>query len=255
MNTISAYFSATYTTKRITEHIASKLSATITAFDITNDNSMSEVTLSADDLFVVGIPVYGGRIPTMAAERLKRFKGNGTPAVAIAVYGNRHYDDALLELHDLLSENGFRVVSAGAFIARHSVFSKVAAQRPDSDDFAIFDSFSAMTLNILQRGFSDIAIPGNRPYKIPGKPSIWPSASVKCTSCGKCARLCPTGAIDPNDVRATKKDICIQCGRCIAICPTHSRRFWGRTYSLAAGRFNNAFSQRREPEVFYANTK
>lgn len=54
--------------------------------------------------------------------------------MAVVVYGNRDYEDALLELHDILSENGFVVVAAGAFVARHSIFPDVAAGRPDRDD-------------------------------------------------------------------------------------------------------------------------
>ena len=131
MKITTVYFSATYTTRKVVEYIANRLGDEINVYDITNDASTDEVMISKDELLIVGIPVYAGRVPTMAVERIQRFKGEGTRAVALAVYGNRDYDDALLELSDILSSNGFQVISAGAFIAQHSIFPKVGANRPD----------------------------------------------------------------------------------------------------------------------------
>ena len=127
MKITTVYFSATYTTHRIVGHLAKRLSEEVTECDITNQAPAKEVFISKDEVLVVGIPVYAGRVPEMAVERIRQFKGEGTPAIAVAVYGNRDYDDALLELSDLLSENGFQVISAGAFIAQHSIFPKVGA--------------------------------------------------------------------------------------------------------------------------------
>ena len=108
MKVTTIYFSATYTTCRVVEAIAANLSNEVTTYDITNDTSTDVVTSPADELVVVGVPVYAGRVPAMAAERLRRFRGENTPAVVVAVYGNRHYDDAVLELHDIMTEQGFR---------------------------------------------------------------------------------------------------------------------------------------------------
>ena len=107
MKITTVYFSATYTTHRIVGHLAKRLSEEVTECDITNQAPAKEVFISKDEVLVVGIPVYAGRVPEMAVERIRQFKGEGTPAIAVAVYGNRDYDDALLELSDLLSENGW----------------------------------------------------------------------------------------------------------------------------------------------------
>ncbi|MBQ2419187.1 MAG: 4Fe-4S binding protein, partial [Alistipes sp.] len=104
-------------------------------------------------------------------------------------------------------------------------------------------------------GFGDIELPGNRPYKAPGGIPIFPTASKKCTSCGACARLCPTGAIDPVAPKGVDKTKCIKCGRCIVVCPINARRFYGIKYSLAAARFNSAFAARRENEMWFAVEK
>lgn len=253
MKVTTLYFSATYTTRKVVETVAANLSKEVTTYDITNDAPTESVTIPSDEVLVVGVPVYAGRVPTMAVERLRRFKGEKSPAVVVAVYGNRHYDDAVLELHDILSECGFRTVAAAAFIAQHSIFPKVGKARPDAEDLADIKRFAEQISALIEGEFGTIEIPGNRPYKVPGGIPIWPTASKKCTSCGACALLCPTGAIDPASPKGVNKEKCIKCGRCIVVCPTKSRRFYGIKYSLAAARFNSAYAARRENEMWFAN--
>ncbi len=252
MKVTTLYFSATYTTKRVVEAVAAGLSNEVVSYDITNDTATDAVIIPREELLVVGVPVYAGRVPAMAAERLRRFKGDNTPAVVVAVYGNRHYDDAVLELHDIMTECGFRTVAAGAFVAQHSIFSKVGAARPDAEDLAEIKAFAEKSLAVLGRDFGAINIPGNRPYKVPGGIPIWPTASRKCNGCGACAKLCPTGAIDPAAPKGVNKEKCIKCGRCIVVCPTKARRFYGIKYSFAAARFNAAFAARRANEMWFA---
>ena len=255
MKITTVYFSATYTTRKVVEHIANRLGDEINVYDITNDASNDEVILSKDELLIVGIPVYAGRVPTMAIERIQRFKGKGTRAVALAIYGNRDYDDALLELSDILSTNGFQVISAGAFIAQHSIFPKVGANRPDEKDYQEMNVFADETKKIFEmdnKKLLPIHVRGNRPYKIPGSIPIFPSATKTCKECGKCAKLCPVGAIPlehPKEVDETK---CIKCGRCIVVCPTQSRKFQGMAYTMASMKFNMAYKERREPDMFFA---
>lgn len=255
MKVTTLYFSATYTTKRVVEAVAAGLSNEVVSYDITNDTATDTVTIPREELLVVGVPVYAGRVPAMAVERLRRFKGDNTPAVVVAVYGNRHYDDAVLELHDIMTACGFRTLSAGAFIAQHSIFPKVGAARPDAEDMADIRRFAEKSLSVLATDFGTIEIPGNRPYKVPGGIPIWPTASRKCNGCGACAKLCPTGAIDPAAPKGVNKEKCIKCGRCIVVCPTKARRFYGIKYSLAAARFNTAFAARRENEMWFASTR
>ena len=132
-----AYFSATYTTRTVVREIAARMGGNIVEHDITGPGgNVGPVALGEGDVMVAGVPVYAGRVPQAAAERLRRFSGNGVPAIAACVYGNRDYDDALLELADLLASGGFKVVGAGAFIGRHSIFTNVAAGRPDEADLA-----------------------------------------------------------------------------------------------------------------------
>ncbi len=252
MKITTIYFSATYTTKRVVEAVAANLSNEVTTYDITSDASTDEVAIPDDELVIVGVPVYAGRVPAMAVNRLRRFRGKNTPAVVIAVYGNRHYDDAVLELHDIMTECGFCTVSAGAFIAQHSIFPKVGKARPDAEDMTDIKRFAEKSAELMAKGFGAITLPGNRPYKVPGEIPIWPTASKKCTACGACARLCPMGAINPKSPKGVDKTKCIKCGRCIVVCHTKARRFYGIHYSRVAARFNSTFTARSENEMWFA---
>lgn len=252
MKITTAYFSATYTTRQIVREITACLTDNGEEFDLTNEGPSFDIQIPDEDLLIVGIPVYAGRVPAMAVERVRRFKGSNTPAMAVAVYGNRDYDDALVELYDILTENGFKVVSAGAFIAQHSIFPKVGENRPDQSDIMVIKQFAEQSAKLIQRGFGSIQIKGNRPYKIPGSIPIWPTGSSSCKDCGKCVRLCPVGAITLENPCEVDQDKCIKCGRCIVVCPSHSRAFRGEVYEQASEKFNQAFAIRREPELFYA---
>ena len=113
-----AYFSATFSTKRIVREIASQFQKPVIEYDITSDVLKDDVSLGSDgDLLIVCVPSYAGRVPEMAVRSLRRFLGNNTPAIIVSVYGNRAYDDTLIELKDLVESNGFKLLSAAAVIA------------------------------------------------------------------------------------------------------------------------------------------
>lgn len=126
---IIAYFSPTGGTKKIADAIAAGFHTPLVEMDLTKADSA--VTLGENDALMVVLPVFAGRVPQISLERLSALKGCGQKAVAVVVYGNREYDDALLETKDALEVCGFRVIAAAAFIAEHSIVRSVAAGRPD----------------------------------------------------------------------------------------------------------------------------
>lgn len=253
------YFSATYTTRKVVRAVADRLQGNVTEYDITGSEPDEDITLDGKgELLLVGVPVYAGRMPVMAADALRRFHGQGTPAIAVCVYGNRAYDDALIELCDLLDAAGFKTVAAGAFVARHSIFTSIAADRPDKADMEAINRFADGCNRLLDtiataNGLAAPVVPGNRPYKTPAPIPIYPSGSrKKCTHCNLCVSLCPVHAI--SSVRPTRTDgtLCMSCGRCVEVCPQHTRCFSGLTYNVARRKIAKLCSGRKEPEWFFA---
>ncbi|MCD7900135.1 MAG: EFR1 family ferrodoxin [Bacteroides sp.] len=254
----AVYFSATKTTRKIVRTITHQFTGKINEYDITQSSLAENIIIGSENLLLVGVPVYAGRIPAIAIDALNRFKGNNTPAVIICVYGNRDYDDALLEMKDLVENNGFKVISAAAFIAQHSIFPKVGQNRPDEKDFIKIDEFGTKTAGILKSitditTLPDLEVKGNRPYKTPGKIPLQPKGDKKCIECGTCVKRCPVKAIPTDNPRKTEKDLCISCGRCIVVCPQKARHYGGLLYKLAGNKFIKANSERKEPTVVFSN--
>ena len=187
------------------------------------DNRQKEWTFGADDLVIVGMPVYSGRLPALSAEIFEKLSGNQAQAIAIAAYGNRHYDDALLELNHELAAKGFRVIASGAVIAEHCLERHVAANRPDADDQAKLVKIAADVKAKMEKGDDhQPSVPGNQPYKaLPTYAA--PVGNEACDNCGICLTNCPVEAIDPEDPKKTDPEKCIFCGACINVCPKGAR--------------------------------
>ena len=145
----SIYFSPTRTTARIVAAIArgTQLPAA-EPLDLTPPEARTwRIEAAQDALAIIGAPVYGGRIPPEAVVRLRRLRAHETPAGIVVVYGNRAYEDVLLELRDLVIEQGFIPIAAAAFIGEHSYSTEVtpiAHGRPDVLDLAQAQEFGAL---------------------------------------------------------------------------------------------------------------
>ena len=249
----SFFFSPSGTTKKVAEFLSTEIDNDVKLYDITLADVKEPENFPAKDIFLFVTPVYGGRIPKLAKERIRSVKGNGQKAITVVVYGNRDYDDALLELTDLVKEQGFEIVGAAAFIAQHCIFPKVANNRPDEEDISKIKQFANQVKKSIK---SDKTLPlekikGNRPYKKEGAVPIHPAADKKkCNECGTCIDQCPTGAIDKSNPLVTDNTICISCCRCINICPSKARSFHGLLYKLAGWKFVKDNTRRLEPEWF-----
>ena len=204
----------------------------------------------ADGLALIAMPSFGGVAPRLALERLASIRGNGARCVIAAVYGNRAYEDTLVQMADYAEKAGFRVIAAVSAVAEHSIVHQYAAGRPDETDRRELGEFGARILEKAGRGeLSTPAIPGNRPYKSAGGGMI-PRADASCTGCGLCARRCPTGAIAAENPRATDKGKCISCMRCVSECPAKARKVSGLMTSIAALAIKKACSVRKANELF-----
>ena len=133
------YFSPSGTTKTIIKGIARGFKHNpVETIDITKSEvRKQQLQTSENELLVIGVPVYGGRVPAIAIDWLYTLQARSTPTVCIVVYGNRAYDDALLELKDTMVKHGCVPVACAAFVGEHSFSSSetpIAVARPDVSD-------------------------------------------------------------------------------------------------------------------------
>ena len=215
--------------------------------DLTRE--VSPVTLGENDALMAVLPVYAGRVPQVSLERLAALKGNGQKAVAVVVYGNREFDDALLETRDALEANGFRVIAAAAFIAEHSIVRSIAAGRPDAEDEALCRQFAADVMGKPDDA-EPVRVPGNTPYRELKPSAFHPAANESCVKCGACAQKCPVDAISLDDPSRTNHDLCINCMRCFQVCPVSSRTLPDSFLNMITQMLNQNAAGYKKPAIF-----
>lgn len=204
------------------------------------------------DVCLFGVPAYGGRVPAVALERLTQMHGNGARAILVVSYGNRAVDDALLELQDALTQQGFVVEAAVMAVTEHSIFRQYAAGRPNTQDREELTAFAAQIRQKLSAGqaTSPPTLPGNRPFRAYDGVPMKPSANFKCNRCGLCAQRCPVSAINPDAPSKTDKARCISCMRCIAVCPQQARKVNPLLLSAAAATMHKALEAPKNNQLF-----
>ena len=145
-------FSPTGGTKKVADCLTGTLEGDVTTVDLTDSKQdFDAVQLTREDVAVVSVPSYGGRVPAVAAERLRKVHGNGARAILVCVYGNRAYEDTLVELEDTAKQAGFQVIAAVAAIAEHSIARQFASGRPDAQDAAQLSDFAKQIETLCRR--------------------------------------------------------------------------------------------------------
>lgn len=267
----AVYFSGTGTTRtavtRIARVMAEKLNTAYEEFSYTLPAARADILqFSTDDLVVFGSPVYAGRVPNVLLPYLKeKVKGCGALAVPVVLFGNRNFDDGLIELRNVLTDDGFGCVAAGGFVGEHSFSRTLGAGRPDAADLAEMDAFAAAAAEkvaaldaapetpVSVRGETPI-----RPYYTPrdrqGTPinilKVKPKTDPdKCNHCGLCAAICPMGSIDPNDPAAVT-GICIKCCACVKGCPTGAKFYDDAGYLYHQHELEEGYARRADNETF-----
>ena len=176
MKLYNLVFSPTGGTKKVADCLSGVLEVDITTVDLTDSKqNFNDVSLIKEDVAVIAVPSYGGRVPVAAAERLGVVRGNGARAILVCVYGNRAYEDTLVELDDVAKQAGFQVIAAVAAVVEHSIVRRFAAGRPSAQDAERLSGFAKqIQQKLLTEDTSEPTIPGNRPYKKAGKVSMTP---------------------------------------------------------------------------------
>ncbi|MGH4049855.1 MAG: EFR1 family ferrodoxin [Clostridium sp.] len=262
-------FSPTGTTKKVVTGLSDTILKNLNVEKVLKninftlpDSRKKSVCFTDKDIVIVGVPVYAGRVPNILLKYLNTLKGNGALAIAVVVYGNRNYDDALIELRDILNFNGFTVIAGGAFIGEHS-FSKILAKnRPDEKDMDIVSDFGNEICKklMIQDNLCTVDVKGNTPYRNYYMPKdnngniadirrVTPKTNSNCINCKVCVNVCPMGSIDSDDV-SKLNGICIKCGACIKACPTGAKYYDSVDYLRHKNELEINFEKRRKPELF-----
>ena len=269
----SVWFSGTGTTQKVATALSKQVAEGLQAqweeysFNLPAARE-KELSFGPADLVVLGVPVYAGRVPNLLLPYIRdHIHGGGALAVPVVLYGNRNFDDGLIELRNVMRDNGFHPVTAGAFVGEHSFSRVLGAGRPDGEDMALVDELARKTVEkvqaLTQAPAEPVEVEGCdpiRPYYTPrdrhgepikdflkAKPVTDPN---KCVKCGLCARLCPMGSIDPDDVsNVTGK--CIKCCACVKKCPKGAKYFDHEGYLYHQHELEDQYAGRRAPSKIF----
>ena len=215
-------FSPTGRSQKVAGYIAEEFKGKKTFIDLCKA-SADLINIDDGSLCIFSVPCYGGRVPVTAEERLANIHGDDTPAILCVTYGNRAFEDSLLELSELAEKNGFKIIGAAAVSTEHNIMHVFGKGRPDEQDKIQIKEFAASVAEKLKNHINKKPdIPGNRPYKERHSSSIDILVDENtCVCCGMSALKCPVGAIS-KDGKKVDKDKCIGCMRCIEICRSRS---------------------------------
>ncbi len=253
---VLAYFSPTHTTEKILKAIAEGMNIdNIVDYNLTLPEA-EEVEICDGDIVLLGAPVYVGRLPRLARERLSKISGSNQPALCVAVYGNRTYGDAIAELADVARKSNLIPLAGAGFIGEHSYSNedlKIAHGRPNAEDLSIARDFGIKLMDKLRREvaegkFIESALPGETPSE--SAPIIPPMASIPsfgCDRCGICIGVCPSAAINESLMCDPAK--CLKCCACVKSCPKGAREL----LSPVTDEFAKYLSELepKKPELFY----
>lgn len=210
-----------------------------------------EIQIEQQSVCIISVPCYGGRVPQTAIERLAHIHGNGAAAVLCVTYGNRAFEDALLELADCTGKAGFHVEAGCAVAGEHNIMHIYGTGRPDNSDQKEILQFSAEAAEKIKSGIRKSPdFPGSRPYKEyhAAKTEILVDENI-CISCGQCASKCPVNAIS-NDGLHLDGNACINCMRCIQICPKKARSISKEFVSALIQKVGKACETRKKNQFY-----
>lgn len=251
-------------TLKVMEALGEGVPGGLTINNLTRPENRREQSFGAGDLVIFGFPVYAGRVPQGVTETIfERLTGHDTPAVLVAVYGNREFEGALLDLEKLAVSRGFRPVAAAAAVAEHSIVTEVATGRPDGQDRELLATFgreiyerlareSGLAAYIAARG-GNFRAPGQYPEPKPtGSPRLSCVADPDiCLNCGLCEEVCPTLAIPEGEGATTRAELCLACMACQHVCPVGARSLNHPNPEQLAGWLKSVAGTRKEALFFY----
>ncbi len=229
MTAIEVVFSPTGGTRKVADAVMDGISKDRIYIDLSEPGFKGTYVQVGDgDIVVIAVPSFGGRAAPLAMQRLKLLKGNGARCVLVCAYGNRAYEDSIVEMQDVATSIGLKVVAAIAAVTSNSIVPEYGAGRPSKKDL---DELTRYGTEVASKETPLSSVPGNRPYKKELGTKLVPQPTSACNKCGKCAASCPTNAIDTATFKANKS-ACVSCMRCIRDCDRGARKINGIMVSL-----------------------
>lgn len=253
------YFSPTGNTAKVVNRIGRRIAGDYyKEIDLTiPGNRGIQRRFTSSELLIIGVPVYRGRVPEVMAQEIKKLQGNQTPTVLVVTYGNRVVEDALLELKDLMTEQGFVPFGAGMFSGQHSFNKEIGYNRPDKKDLGIAEEFAdeiLLKLKTLSVDHVGLVVAGDRPYKKVGPMSqmpFLPVTDMRCIYCMICANGCPMEAISFSNPKSIDPNRCVRCTKCIRVCPVQAKRMTPDVYDAFVKKITTPnVMGRKEPWFF-----
>lgn len=273
-NVWAVYFSGTGTTEKIvttiTEQIVQERMLAQKTADFTKPAQREQkMSFTEQDIVIFGMPVIAGRVPNLMLKFLKTIEGGGALCVPVVLYGNRNYDDGLIELRDILQEDGFVTIAAGAFVGEHSFSNILGKGRPDKADLNLAKKLGKAVAEIsvyTEKGGvpeTPVKVPGvSKPYREYYKPrdrhgnhidirKVKPKTDMeKCNNCKICVDICPLGSIDYDDV-SNIKGICMKCCGCIKKCPQGAKYFDDPGFLYHKTELEEMYQRYGESQIFF----
>lgn len=252
MSIYSMYFSPTGGTKKVIDILTRELPLDSQIDLSAADDAYGAYSFTEGDVCLIGVPSFGGRVPSIALERMRQMRVNGATAVLVVAFGNRAYDDTLLELKNEAESCGYTVGAAVAAVAEHSIMRQYAKGRPDEQDEIELRQFSKEIAELISNKAKekDFTVPGNPQYREYNGVPFKPKAGKACTKCGACAAKCPAGAIPKENPASLDAKRCISCMRCISVCPHNARKLNKAVLFAASQAMKKAFAGRKPNELY-----
>lgn len=237
MNIKIIYFSATGVTKEVAEILQQNFeelgNKTETLNILLPQDRKNAITVSKDDRFVFGFPVYASSIPKIVKTWLEQLFGFQNPCGLYLTYGARAVGQSHTDASSLLKTQGFKVVLSAEFVGRHSFNIgrgfQVVPTRPNEEDLQVARRYAR---ELVER-FSNPEVPAI-PLSIRLGPENDVDRSVtmdfdhqnlnprrtteSCQMCNLCESECPTLAFNALS-GTTDPQKCIHCMHCTYLCP------------------------------------